>query len=208
MAKLYRLGAVIHCLFLAVALGVASLACHDDRILGEVVGAGPPGLCGGAPCSGWCERPQGRCDGPAGQGICRPPVTTTEERNALLSSCAPLTPDTVTMSRVCGCNGVTFGNDCQRRVSQVSLFGSGACPYGPACASNMDCAVGEFCEFPDLRCGGVMGTCRPGGPAAARLLCDADSGAVCGCDGKTYGSECERHRAGVSKRSDGRCQAP
>jgi len=28
---------------------------------------------------------------------------------------------------------------------------------------------------------------------------------VCGCDGKTYGNECERQRANIAKRQDGPC---
>jgi sugar lactone lactonase YvrE len=46
--KLYRLSTVPHRLGLALALAVASSACHDDRILGEVVQPDRPGPDAGA----------------------------------------------------------------------------------------------------------------------------------------------------------------
>ena len=202
MPKLYRPSRLLYRWCLLVALAIASSACHDDRTLGEIVDVNLPGLCSGAPCDGWCERPAGACDAPSTQGICRPSLTL-DQRNTLLGMCAPNPP--MDRSRlVCGCDGQTFARDCERVVSQVSLFSTGACP-GQDCTSTVDCAAGEFCEFPDGSCK-AQGTCQPGGPAASTLRCNPDPQAVCGCDGKTYRSECERRRAGASKLRDGPCE--
>jgi hypothetical protein len=208
MAQRYRLSAALYrgglAVALTVALAVASSGCHDDRILAEVVDSKPSGLCGGAPCDGWCERLPGVCDSPASRGVCRPHVRP-DERSALLATCAspPEGP-------VCGCDGRSFANDCYRRLEEVSSFSTeGRCPSRLSCLATADCAVDEFCDFPGGRCNdsqGSNGTCHPGGPVAPVLQCDPDSGPVCGCDGKTYVSECARHRAGVSQARGGPCQ--
>ena len=199
MAKLYRPGTAPYRQALALALTIASSACHDDRTLGELVDSNLAGLCGGAPCAGWCERPLGACDAPSVQGICRPALTP-EEQSAQLRMCLGTNAG---VAPVCGCNGRSF-RDCDRVNLQVSLFSTGACSYA-ACTSTSDCQPGEFCEFTAGMCS-LEGNCQPGGPAATAVRCNPDSGAACGCDGKTYPSECERRRAGVSKLRDGPCR--
>jgi hypothetical protein len=168
-----------------------------------VADAASPILCGGVFCDGWCERPSGHCDIEASRGICRLHIRT-DERNAFLTSCVRGQPAV----RACGCDGNDYASDCYRRLAEVSTFSSEAsCPTPLPCAGQTDCARGEFCDFFEGRCSS-QGACRPGGPDALALLCDPDSGLVCGCDGKMYASECARHRAGVSQAPGPPCPAP
>lgn len=78
---------------------------------------------------------------------------------------------------------------------------------GDACggfiANARPCAKGLFCDgpFPELACvPDVGGTCeeRP-------EICYDIFAPVCGCDCKTYGNDCQRLAAGVSKRANGAC---
>ncbi len=63
------------------------------------------------------------------------------------------------------------------------------------------CAAGEFCETsPGECCCDFFGTC-----AARPQVCPELFLPVCGCDGKTYGNDCLRQVAGVSKNFDGAC---
>ena len=198
MTKLSRPRTALYRQGLALALTIASSACHDDRTLGEIVQSDPAGLCGGSPCAGWCERPPGACDAPAAWGICRPSLSPEEQttyRMMCIRNDVGLTP-------VCGCNGRSF-RECDGAILQVSLFSTGACAHS-ACTSTADCQAGQFCEFSDGMCNS-QGSCQPGGPTATSVRCNPDSGAACGCDGKTYRSECERRRAGVSKLREGAC---
>jgi hypothetical protein len=66
------------------------------------------------------------------------------------------------------------------------------------------CAEGEFCEHAPGACDIAVdgqGTCTPI-PTACPDVFDP----VCGCDGQTYGNDCERQMAKASKLHDGPCE--
>jgi len=117
------------------------------------VGEGRPMTCGGfgyppkpACADGeFCERPPDTCLLADGPGECQP-----------IPEACPAVFDPV-----CGCDGVTYGNDCARQMAGVGLDLEGACSPAQECGWKT-CAPGTIC------CNPLLGICAPSGWACTQ----------------------------------------
>jgi len=79
-----------------------------------------------------------------------------------------------------------------------------AAAAGETCAGylNIRCFGGTWCDRRPGMCGGrdVQGTC-----VRVASVCGYEYRPVCGCNGRTYGNDCQRRNARVFKRHDGAC---
>ena len=145
----------------------------------------------GVPCppGSVCDGLPGRCDSTSEDGICVPVPDVCPDRE----------------HPVCGCDGVTYRNNCERIKAGIRLLHFGPCQHECTVDANgqADCGPDAFCEQRPGVCGepGSHGICleKP-------TVCTAEWDPVCGCDGQTYSNDCDRMAAGVSKRHNGECE--
>lgn len=77
------------------------------------------------------------------------------------------------------------------------------------CFSNGDCPDGAYCRFMDGQCPGVIGLVAVNGVCVpVPQVCPDVWKPVCGCDGKTYGNECEMQAVKQSMAHQGECDSP
>jgi len=109
---------------------------------------------------------------------------------------------TVDFDPVCGCDGETYPNECERKRAGVSLDYLGRCDDGSSdvCSGNEDCSEGYFCATRGGDACEEMGVCRPQPEQCTREFIP-----VCGCDGWTYNNVCVAHAHGVSVDHRGPC---
>jgi hypothetical protein len=116
---------------------------------------------------------------------------------------------------VCGCDGVTYGNACAAALDGVSVASEGECDdgagSGQTCGgiASLECpSSGEFCNYEESAggqgCDGAIsdaaGVCEK-----SPEVCSAIYAPVCGCDRRTYSSDCNAHGAGQSVMREGEC---
>lgn len=120
-------------------------------------------------------------------------------------TCGGPTPCSRVVDPVCGCDGVTYTNECIANNAGVGVRSRGECATDAgvpdasagACRSNADCTGRQVCR--GIAACGATGMCATTSP------CPLVFNPVCGCDGVTYGNTCELSNAGIGFLSMGAC---
>ncbi|MBC8294088.1 MAG: hypothetical protein H8E45_13170 [Proteobacteria bacterium] len=179
-------GDLTDCLFCLIAGTIDPLV---DRLNGQPgAGAEACGGCSATACADglFCDSPPGHCENDMAVGHCTEPPSVC--------------PDVY--EPVCGCDGTTYGNDCERQQASVGLFHPGPCVSFCGDGSPEDCPTGTVCEGLPGHCDAATneGICVP-----VPNDCTGLDLPECGCDDVTYATPCERLAAGVRLAHPGPC---
>ncbi len=94
------------------------------------------------------------------------------------------------LTRVCGCDGNTYDNDCLAAEVGVNVGPNGECEPENCWDSEM-CGEGNYCFFAD--CALETGICQP-----IQEGCPDNLEPVCGCNGNVYDNDCFAAASGAS----------
>ena len=197
----------------ACYLPVSAMACTDKGPAcpsGTICDLGVPGLCLASTAGGTCivrptSCPQGvdpvcGCDGKTYDSDCLRQMAGVQLDHR--GGCVP--------GASCGASRCGAGQSCCTDCAGNRFCEAGGCSAVPspcqACAGSGTCPIGSYCATSTA--GDFRTRCNPRGSgycAPRPSMCMDTAAPVCGCDGRTYGTDCLRRMAGVNLSHAGAC---